>query len=130
MGTVMTLASIPAILALVQLAKSLGVTGKWNTLLAVVLGVVLKLGDAAFISGASTPAEWYTAFGAGLLLGLGAAGLYDAASIASSAGTVTAYTLDTHTTTTGAVPDAAGAEDTSAHEVATGGATPRGPSEG
>ena len=40
MGTVMTLASIPAILALVQLAKSLGVKGKWNTLLAVVLGIV------------------------------------------------------------------------------------------
>lgn len=89
MGTVLTIASIPAILALVQLAKTFGVTGKWNTLLAVALGVILQLGDAAFLSGASTPAQWYAAFGAGLILGLSAAGLYDAASVASTTTRVT-----------------------------------------
>lgn len=84
MGTTVTLASIPAILALVQLAKTFGVQGKWSTLLAVLLGIVLQLGDAAFISGATTPADWYQAFGVGLILGLSAAGLYDTAKIAST----------------------------------------------
>ena len=90
MDTIVTIASIPAILALVQLAKAFGVAGKWSTLLAVVLGVVLQAGDAAFVSGASTPAEWWAAIGTGLILGLSAAGLYDAARIASP--TTTTYT--------------------------------------
>lgn len=72
------LATVPAVLALVQLAKSFGVSGRWSMLLAVLLGVVLQLGDAAFIEPtAAGPADWYGAAATGLILGLSAAGLYD-----------------------------------------------------
>lgn len=85
MDTALTLASVPAILALVQLAKSLGLSGKWSALVAVILGVLLNvatyaLGDYGL----------YQAAASGLILGLSAAGLYDAARIASP--TTTTYT--------------------------------------
>lgn len=78
MDTVMTLASIPAILALVQLGKSVGLSGKWSTLLAVVLGVALNVAQYAL-----GDYGWYQAGASGLILGLSAAGLYDTARIAS-----------------------------------------------
>lgn len=83
---VTTVATVPAILALVELAKTLGVKGKWATLLAVVLGVFLNwstwyFGDTA----------WYPVVATGLILGLSAAGLYDTAK--RSADTVTYTTL-------------------------------------
>ena len=70
--TVVTLISIPAILALVNLAKSFGVSGKWAALLAVGLGVALVLGQH-FVD-----AELWSLITLGLILGLSAAGLYDA----------------------------------------------------
>lgn len=69
---IVTIASIPAILALTNLAKSLGLSGKVSALLAVVLGVALAVGQyelAGF--------GWYQAAAQGLILGLSAAGLYD-----------------------------------------------------
>ena len=78
MDTALTLASVPAILALVQLAKSLGLSGKWSTLVAVLLGVVLNVATYAL-----GDFGWYQAGASGLILGLSAAGLYDAARIAS-----------------------------------------------
>lgn len=72
MDTVTTLATVPAILALVNLAKQLGVSGKWSAVLAVVLGGGL---NAAAVLLAGNVA--YDAISSGVLLGLGAAGLYD-----------------------------------------------------
>ena len=69
--TVLTLASIPAILAVVNLIKGFGIDGKWSALIAVLLGVGFMVADVT-LSG-----EVYEAAKAGLLLGLGAAGLYD-----------------------------------------------------
>lgn len=75
---VLNIASIPAILALVQLGKSFGIKGKWATLLAVALGVVLNV---AVVFYGNEP--WFIAVAAGLILGLSAAGLYDIAKTAA-----------------------------------------------
>jgi hypothetical protein len=74
MNTVTLLATIPAILALTNLSKKLGVPTKWATLLAVVLGVGLNVTDF-YLTGLG----WYQAAAQGLILGLSAAGLYDVA---------------------------------------------------
>lgn len=69
---IVTIASIPAILALTNLAKSLGLSGKASALLAVVLGIALAVAQyelAAY--------GWYQAAAQGMILGLSAAGLYD-----------------------------------------------------
>lgn len=70
--TIVSLASIPAVLALVNLGKSLGVKGKWAALLAVLLGVGLAIAQYA-LGGFG----WYQAAVQGIILGLSAAGLYD-----------------------------------------------------
>ena len=70
--TIVSLASIPAVLALVNLGKSLGVKGKWAALLAVFLGVGLAIAQYA-LGGFG----WYQAAVQGIILGLSAAGLYD-----------------------------------------------------
>lgn len=75
MEIITTLATIPAILALVNLAKHFGVVGRWSTLLAVALGVLLALADWAAIG--PPGGSWYTAAASGLILGLSASGLYD-----------------------------------------------------
>lgn len=72
MNTAITLASVPAILALVNLAKLFGIQGRWATLLAVFLAVLLNVGT---YYGAGSPL--YEAISSGLILGLSAAGLYD-----------------------------------------------------
>ena len=69
---IITIASIPAILALTNLAKSLGLSGKLSALLAVILGIALAVAQyelAGF--------GWYQEAAQGLILGLSAAGLYD-----------------------------------------------------
>lgn len=66
------IATIPAIVALVNFAKSLGVTGRGALVLAVILGIGLNLATWAFAD-----YSWFTAASSGLLLGLAAAGLYD-----------------------------------------------------
>lgn len=78
MDTLNTVLSVPAVLAIVQLAKSFGVIGKWALLLAVAVAVALNV--AAYLWSAS---GLYSAIVAGLLLGLAAAGLYDAAKTAA-----------------------------------------------
>lgn len=77
MDAVLTLATIPAILALVELAKRVGLRASWATLLAVVLGVVLQCLDYGFLTVGHSPQGWYGAIATGLMLGLSAAGLYD-----------------------------------------------------
>lgn len=76
---VTSIATVPAILALVNLAKTFGVTGKWSALLAVILGVAIQATEYGVTSTAQTPAGWYGAIATGLVLGLSAAGLYDVA---------------------------------------------------
>lgn len=67
-----TLATLPAIFALVELGKRLGASGYWSMLLAVLFGVGLSVADFMW---ASEPL--YQAIAGGLILGLGAAGVYD-----------------------------------------------------
>ena len=71
---VTTLATVPAILALTNLAKSFGIQGRWSALLAVLLGVAINIAGYLLAD-----AGWWTVAQSGLLLGLGAAGLYDLA---------------------------------------------------
>lgn len=79
--TPITLAAPLVVIALVNLAKRLGLSGAGPlALVAVLLGIALSVSDYAFLSeGAYTPAGWYTSVAAGLILGLTAAGLYDVA---------------------------------------------------
>lgn len=69
---IVTIASIPAILALTNLAKSLGLSGKTSALLAVVLGIALAVAQYELAG-----YGWYQAAAQGMILGLSAAGLYD-----------------------------------------------------
>lgn len=72
MNTVVLLATLPAILALVNFAKKLGIKGNGALVLAVVLGIVLNVADYYLATNGG-----YQAASQGLLLGLGAAGIYD-----------------------------------------------------
>lgn len=72
MDTIITLASIPAILALVNFAKDLGLGAKRALVLAVLLGVGLNVAD--YYLGET---GGYQAAVQGLILGLSAAGFYD-----------------------------------------------------
>ncbi|MDD7505545.1 MAG: hypothetical protein PUK40_06360 [Actinomycetaceae bacterium] len=71
MEAVTTLATIPAVVALVNLVKQFGITGRWASLTAVTLGVVLACAQTYLPSGILATIT------TGLTLGLGAAGLYD-----------------------------------------------------
>lgn len=82
METIVTLATIPAVLAMVNFAKALGARGRLLTALAVIFGIVSGLLDYGFTTeGALTASGWYAAAVTGLILGLSAAGLYDVAKI-------------------------------------------------
>ena len=73
MSTIVTIASVPAIIALTNMLKTLGMTGRWATLSAVCLGLMLTA-----LSRILDPATWGM-ISDGLILGLSAAGLYDTA---------------------------------------------------
>ncbi|MDO5534102.1 MAG: hypothetical protein Q4F65_05575 [Propionibacteriaceae bacterium] len=72
MDAIVLLASVPAIVAVVNLAKRLGLNGEASLVLAVALGVAFALADHLW-----GDTGWYAATSSGLVLGLGAAGLYD-----------------------------------------------------
>lgn len=75
MDTITTIATVPAVLALVNFAKALGVTsGRVALALAVVLGVALNVANYYFGN-----APVYQTAIQGLILGLSAAGLWDTA---------------------------------------------------
>lgn len=78
MDAITLIASVPAIVALVNLAKRLGLTDQLALTAAVALGVVINTANYYF--GAS---GGYQAAIEGLLLGLAAAGLYDTAKTAA-----------------------------------------------
>ncbi len=73
------LASIPAILGIINLLKGLGLPTKAAAPIAVALGVALSVSDLYF---SALPV--YEAISSGLLLGLGATGLYDVAKMAGA----------------------------------------------
>lgn len=75
--TLTTILSVPAVVAIVELLKGFGVTGKWALLAAVIVAVALNV--AAYLWATS---GIFAAVVAGLLLGLSAAGLYDTAKAA------------------------------------------------
>lgn len=77
LDTIATIASVPAIIALVTLAKDLGLPSRLSPLLAVLLGVTLSL--FADFGTDNTITDWYTPISMGIILGLSAAGLYDGA---------------------------------------------------
>ncbi|MDD7687532.1 MAG: hypothetical protein PT944_06435 [Actinomycetaceae bacterium] len=85
---VITLATIPAVLALVNLAKKFGVRGKWATLAAVLIGISVQFLDAAATyAWQSYGLDWHylaRILSQGLILGLSAAGLYDLAPTTTS----------------------------------------------
>ena len=70
--TVTLVATVPAIVALVNFGKRLGLPVRAALALAVLLGVGLSLAQWAWAG-----YDWYDAAANGLLLGLAAAGLYD-----------------------------------------------------
>ena len=72
LNAVVTLATVPAILALVTVAKDLGLPSKLATVAAIVFGITLAVADYLFAS-----EGLYQAVSEGLILALGAAGLYD-----------------------------------------------------
>lgn len=74
MNAVVAIATAPAVLALVNLLKGLGLSGRWSALVAVLLGVAITAG------GAYLPSDVWQTIAEGLVLGLAAAGLYDVAS--------------------------------------------------
>lgn len=75
MEIITAIATVPAILALVNWAKQFGVHGRWSTLLAVVLGVLASLAEWSV---APDPGSSLAqAAVSGLALGLSASGLYD-----------------------------------------------------
>lgn len=75
MEAITLIASVPAILALVNLAKKLGVNGQAALVLSVVFGVVINVANTALGDNAT-----YQSAIEGLILGLSAAGLYDISS--------------------------------------------------
>ena len=78
---IITLATVPAILATVNLAKQFGVKGRWAALAAVALGILFQELDYITLYmadwGQIDPRQLLMQAGEGFLLGLGAAGLYD-----------------------------------------------------
>lgn len=78
METITTIATVPAVLALVTLAKDLGLPRNLSPILAIVLGIGLTILDGLAGRGIS---NWYQEISVGLILGLSASGLYDSAKL-------------------------------------------------
>lgn len=71
--TVIFVLSVPAILAIVNLLKGVGLSGKWSALAAVLIAIALNVANFYLASVGA-----YQAAMQGMILGLSAAGLYDA----------------------------------------------------
>lgn len=100
MEPITAIASVLTINALVQFGKQFGVVDKWSTLLAVVLGIILSLGDYLFLGdGSVTGRGVWLSLGAGLILGLTSSGLYDVAKAASTRVSLNASDVGDGTTT-------------------------------
>lgn len=95
------LLTVPAIVALTNLAKRTGVPSRWAPLVSVLVGVAVACGDAY-----STGAGYLDAVARGIILGLTASGLYDLMPGEPKASTVNVYGKDSvrgrHSAVTGA----------------------------
>lgn len=94
------LLTVPAIVALTNLAKRTGLPSKLAPLVSVLVGVAVACGDAY-----STGAGYLDAVARGIILGLTASGLYDLMPGEPKASTVNVYGKDSvrgrHSATTG-----------------------------
>ena len=95
------LLTVPAIVALTNLAKRTGLPAKLAPLVSVLVGVAVACGDAY-----STGAGYLDAVARGIILGLTASGLYDLMPGTPKGSTVNVYGKDSvrgrHSATTGA----------------------------
>lgn len=95
------LLTVPAIVALTNLAKRTGLPAKLAPLVSVLVGVAVACGDAY-----STGAGYLDAVARGIILGLTASGLYDLMPGTPKGATVNVYGKDSvrgrHSATTGA----------------------------
>lgn len=101
------LLTVPAIVALTNLAKRTGLPSKWAPLVSVLVGVAVACGDAY-----STGSGYLDAVARGIILGLTASGLYDLMPGETKANTVNVYGRDTvgagrHSAATGTQPEPA-----------------------
>lgn len=98
------LLTVPAIVALTNLAKRTGLPAKLAPLVSVLVGVAVACGDAY-----STGAGYLDAVARGIILGLTASGLYDLMPGTPKGSTVNVYGKDSvrgrHSATTGAPDD-------------------------
>lgn len=101
------LLTVPAIVALTNLAKRTGLPSRWAPLVSVLVGVAVACGDAY-----STGAGYLDAVARGIILGLTASGLYDLMPGEPKANTVNVYGKDSvrtgrHSASTGTQPSPA-----------------------
>lgn len=83
------LLTVPAIVALTNLAKRTGLPSRWAPLVSVLVGVAVACGDAY-----STGSGYLDAVARGIILGLTASGLYDLMPGEPKANTVNVYGKD------------------------------------
>ena len=99
------LLTVPAIVALTNLAKRTGLPSRLAPLVSVLAGVAVACGDAY-----STGSGYLDAVARGIVLGLTASGLYDLMPGEPKASTVNVYGKDSvrgrHSASTGAQPEA------------------------
>ena len=105
------LLTVPAIVALTNLAKRTGLPSSLAPLVSVLVGVAVACGDAY-----STGAGYLDAVARGIILGLTASGLYDLMPGEPKASTVNVYGKDAvrtgrHSAATGTQPDPAPASE-------------------
>lgn len=105
------LLTVPAIVALTNLAKRTGLPSRWAPLVSVLVGVAVACGDAY-----STGSGYLDAVARGIILGLTASGLYDLMPGEPKANTVNVYGKDSvrtgrHSAATGTQPGAAPASE-------------------
>lgn len=101
------LLTVPAIVALTNLAKRTGLPSRWAPLVSVLVGVAVACGDAY-----STGSGYLDAVARGIILGLTASGLYDLMPGEPKANTVNVYGKDAvrtgrHSASTGTQPEPA-----------------------
>ena len=101
------LLTVPAIVALTNLAKRAGLPSRWAPLVSVLVGVAVACGDAY-----STGSGYLDAVARGIILGLTASGLYDLMPGEPKANTVNVYGKDSvrtgrHSAATGTQPSPA-----------------------
>lgn len=78
MEYLLTIFSVPGVIALVNLAKKFGVKGRWAQLAAVIIGALLGLLSTWAVAEVAIGArELINGAAQGIIIGLSAAGIYD-----------------------------------------------------